>query len=583
MKLNDEQKAAVQCIESSCIAACPGSGKTRTIVVKIVRCVDDIRETPRRIACITYTHTAANEIERRLREFGDSDDLEYCEIGTIHSFCLNNILRPFYYRLPELSSGFDVFPPDSEEWRRLTRELGEKHDIDRRYTDYFAGVQREPDGQLFVPSAIPEVAAHEFVNHMDSNSLVTFADIVYHSFRLIDADPFIARGVANRFAWMLIDEFQDTSAGQVAILRRIAGHNKTQFFLIGDPNQSIMAFAGARPNLMTDFPVELKAKTDLPLSGNYRCSQKIVDHAEALIPTDPVMRAVGEWKDSDNEPEHVHTSSLIEGVFSYFLPVVDALGIPLGEAAVLAPWWTTLYGLARELRERGVPVRGPGARPYRYSNLFAGLAENLCAYVEEQEADLFRSTQRMLFIMLLNMTGNPVWRVYSYEGRRCLCFILSSLRKLREMEENAVRWLRSAANVTAKFLVKDEFITASQGTMILESAEGMVANMLKNKIDTDNLHVSDLALYARPKDCLRLISMHGAKGLEFDAVAIVDLHEGRVPDFRAIRDGNEEAIEEDRRQLYVAMTRPRKLLMYFTDSSHYRNQPSRFLKEIGVI
>jgi len=151
------------------------------------------------------------------------------------------------------------------------------------------------------------------------------------------------------------------------------------------------------------------------------------------------------------------------------------------------------------------------------------------------------------------------------------------------MEENAVRWLRSAANVTAEFLVKDEFITASQGTMILESAEGMVANMLKNKIDTDNLHVSDLALYARPKDCLRLISMHGAKGLEFDAVAIVDLHEGRVPDFRAIRDGNEEAIEEDRRQLYVAMTRPRKLLMYFTDSSHYRNQPSRFLKEIGVV
>jgi len=381
MKLNGEQKAAVGCAESSCIAACPGSGKTRTIVAKIVSCVDDVRGSPRRIACITYTHTAADEIERRLREFGDSDDLEYCEIGTIHSFCLNNILRPFYYRLPELSSGFDVFPPDSDEWRKLTRELGEKHNIDRRYTDYFTGVQREPDGRLFVPPAIPEVAALEFVNHMDSNSLVTFADIVYHSFRLVDAEPFIARGVASRFAWILVDEFQDTSAGQVAILRSIAEHDKTQFFLVGDPNQSIMGFAGAHPNLMTVFPVEVHAKTDLHLRGNYRCSQKIVDDAEALVPTDPIMRAVGEWKDFGKKPEHVHASSLIEGVFDHFLPAVDTLGIPLGEAAVLAPWWTTLYRLARDLRDRGVPVRGPGARPYRYSNLFAGLAENLCAYL----------------------------------------------------------------------------------------------------------------------------------------------------------------------------------------------------------
>jgi DNA helicase-2/ATP-dependent DNA helicase PcrA len=389
--------------------------------------------------------------------------------------------------------------------------------------------------------------------------------------------------VASRFAWVLVDEFQDTSAGQVAILRKIAEHKRTQFFLMGDPNQSIMGFAGARPNLMTSFPVELKVNTNLHLSGNYRCSKKIVDDAEALVPTNPGMLAVGEWKDCDIETEHVHTSSLIDGVFDHFLPAVDSLGIPLGEAAVLAPWWTTLYGLTRELRERGVPVRGPGARPYRYSNLFAGLAENLCAYVEQQDPDLFRATQRMLFIMLLNITGNPVWRVFSYEGRRCLCFILSSVRKLREIEENAVKWLRSAANVTAEFLVKDELITASQGMMIPESAEGMIANMVRNNVETNNLHVSDLALYARPKDCLRLITMHGAKGLEFDAVAIVDLHEGRVPDFRAIRDGNEEAIKEDKRQLYVAMTRPRKLLMYFTDSSHYRNRPSRFLKEIGIV
>ncbi|MCK4463193.1 MAG: ATP-dependent helicase, partial [Candidatus Omnitrophica bacterium] len=97
------------------------------------------------------------------------------------------------------------------------------------------------------------------------------------------------------------------------------------------------------------------------------------------------------------------------------------------------------------------------------------------------------------------------------------------------------------------------------------------------------LQVRDLSIYARPKNCLNLLTMHGSKGREFDAVAIVDLHDGKVPDFRAIRAANEREIEEDKRQLYVAITRPRKVLMCFTDNSNDRNRPSRFLCEMGVI
>jgi len=223
---------------------------------------------------------------------------------------------------------------------------------------------------------------------------------------------------------------------------------------------------------------------------------------------------------------------------------------------------------------------GPGARPYRRSNLFAGLAEHLCAYVEWKDNDLFRATQRSLFIMLLNITGMADWRVYSYDGRRCLCRILSSVRDLRNIEDSAVDWLRSAAEIVETILLEEEFIMPSASNMIGESAEGMIHNMVTNKIDIDNLHVDDLALYAKPKDCLNLLTMHGSKGKEFDAIAIVDLHDGRVPDFRAC---SEDEIREDRRQLYVAMTRPRKVLMCFTDRSHDRNHPSRFLYEMGVV
>ena len=583
MILNDEQKAAVRYDGSCSIAACPGSGKTRVIIAKMIRCVDDIRETPRRIACVTYTHAAVSAIEDRLQEFGESEVFVYCEICTIHSFCLNNILRPFYYLLPELSEGFRVFPPDSEEWRRLTKKLAEKYSVNRRHIDDFSRIQREPCGHLFVPTSIPDAAASKLVTYLDANSLVTFPDIVFHSFRLMEAHPFISRGVASRFAWMLIDEFQDTSVGQVAILRNIAKYRKTRFFFVGDLNQSIMAFAGAHPKLMRDFPIELQANTDMQLSGNYRCSRKIVDDAESLLPMNPRMRAVGEWKDFDSPCIHIHTTSLAEGILDHFLPVIDSFGIPLGQAAVLAPWWTTLYSLGRELRKRGIPVRGPGARPYRYSNLFAGFAEALCAYVEQQDVNLFKAAQRMLFIMLLNTTGNPVWRVYSYEGRKCLCSILTSVKRLRDQEESAISLLRNASHLVANFLVNGEFITSKQSAIIPESAEGMIDNIIRNRIDPNNLHISDLALFAQPNHCLRLLTMHGSKGLEFDAVAIVDLHEGKVPDFRAIKDDNVQAIKEDRRQLYVAITRARKLLIYITDSSNPKNHPSRFLNEMGIV
>ena len=93
MRLNDEQKTAVKYDKNACISACPGSGKTLTIIAKMLRCVEDVRDTPRKVACITYTHAAVDEIEKRLREYGNSEDYDYFEVGTIHSFCLNNIFN----------------------------------------------------------------------------------------------------------------------------------------------------------------------------------------------------------------------------------------------------------------------------------------------------------------------------------------------------------------------------------------------------------------------------------------------------------------------------------------------------------
>ncbi len=81
--LTDEQKAAVEYEGNLCLTSCPGSGKTRTIVAKLLRCIEEVRDTPRKIACITFTNTGVNEIDSRLRTYGDGDDIDYCEISTI--------------------------------------------------------------------------------------------------------------------------------------------------------------------------------------------------------------------------------------------------------------------------------------------------------------------------------------------------------------------------------------------------------------------------------------------------------------------------------------------------------------------
>jgi DNA helicase-2/ATP-dependent DNA helicase PcrA len=579
MKLSDEQREAIHSAEHLCLASCPGSGKTRTVVAKILRCLDDVRDTSRRIGCITYTNAAVNEIEGRLRVLGSRDDESFVEISTIHSFCLTHYLRPYYHLLAEFKDGFEVFAPDSDGWSSLIDSLIRRHRLDRRRADDFGSIERATDGFVRCPADLSVAAAEDFIRYCDEHGLIAMSDIVYHAYRLTTVHPSISRGIASRFAWLLIDEFQDTTAVQVELFKAIARHDRTLFFLVGDPNQSIMSFAGGHPRLMVEFAEHIGARTDLTLSGNYRCSSRIVIHAEMLCPCDPSMRAEGVYRGFPVDPEHVHAANQVEAVFEHFIPAVESLSIPFGEAAILAPWWTTLYQVARELRLRGIPMIGPGARPYRRAHEFSRFAEHACAYIEEQSPEHIRTTQKALFLLIGNLSGATDWRIYSYSGKKMLFRILRRLKQLAEEHPAAVEWLTAAAAETNAALLAEDLIPSDKQTVLVESAQGMIADMQRNGVDTANLALSDIGLFAQPSRCLNLLTLHSAKGREFDAVAMIDLHEGRIPNFRAT---TQEEFDEARRLFYVGITRARKLLMYCTDSSDYRNRPSRFLESDGI-
>ena len=125
--LTDEQRDAVRCSDDLMLTACPGSGKTRVIISKLARVIDEIRDTPRAVACITYTNTAVQEIEARLRFYIQPGDDAYFDICTIYSFCLNHIFRPFCHIIKGYKNGFKVLTPESAEFERLVTAVCAQH------------------------------------------------------------------------------------------------------------------------------------------------------------------------------------------------------------------------------------------------------------------------------------------------------------------------------------------------------------------------------------------------------------------------------------------------------------------------
>lgn len=582
MKLTEEQLNAVRCDENVMLNACPGSGKTRVIISKLLRTLDEVRDTPRAIACITYTNTAVHEIDSRLRYNIQPGDEPYFDICTIHSFCLNHVFRPFCYLIKGYKQGFKVLTPESTAFEKLVTEACAKHRrFNLTYKDFEEFTQLRldadgnPSGAGIERGAITPELARDYWARIREEGFIDFANIIYLSFLLLKKRPEVLSYISAKFAWILVDEFQDTTDLQVEMLTLIAGAGRTRFLLVGDPHQSIFSFAGARPDLAELFASRVAARTDLQLSGNFRSSEPIVAHANLLFPRTPPMVAVGKSKNFTEQPVHQHGNAVLEVIVGHYLPALEGLGIPIGQSAILAPTWYTLFPLGRRLRAYGISIVGPGARPYRRNRLFAPLAEHVCGYLMEPNPEAIPSIERTLFHTVLDATGQAYFDIFSYQGRVVVFKLLDLARSLRESHEGAVDWLDAAASAFSEVLIAEEYLTSEGGGLFPMSVEEMKADMRNNGVVLENLTIDDLGIYANPESALKLSTLHNAKGREYEAVAMIDLNDGRIPHYRATSVGE---IAEAKRLFYVGVTRARRFLLYVSDRSDRRNGPSRFLR-----
>lgn len=583
--LTPQQAEAVAHSGNMMLTACPGSGKTRTLIAKLLREIEGVRGSPRQICCITYTNTAVQEIEQRTREQMQPDDERHFIVSTIHALCLNDVVRPFGWLRPDLAAGRRILTrenPDFDQVCGVAAGHVNLFQLTQNDLDAFENLALDSQGRIVGQAAENEAVARAapfFWAECQARGYITFNIIIYGAYQLLRDFPYLAAGLCARYPWFLIDEFQDTTELQIEILRLLHRTGRSRFFAVGDLAQSIFGFTGARPELVAPFAHDIEARTDLSLYGNFRSSQRVVNHAERLFARVPAMVAVGKEHAYPVEPFLVRGVSAFAAITENFLPALEAQGIPIGSATILAKDWGSLIALSRKLRDFQVPVVGPGARPYRRSRLFATLAEQLCGAVTDPNPETTHQLERALFHAVQELTGNARLDVFSYDGRRVIIRLLREAERLATLQGGAIAWLDAMSAGTGRILQEADYVGAEQAGLFFASVQEMKADMARQNIDTANLSIDDLGLFASPTRALRLSTIHYAKGREYDAVALIGLRHGSFPHYRA---KSHEALEAEKRQFYVGVTRARKLLMYVSELDNRNNPPSIFLGSTGV-
>lgn len=253
--LTPQQAAAVAHGGNMMLTACPGSGKTRTLIAKLVKEIEGVRGSPKQICCITYTNTAVQEIEQRTREQMQPDDERHFLVSTIHAFCLNDVVRPFGWLQPDLAAGRRILTRDNPDFDLICSVAAAEvnlFQLSQFDLDAFENLSLDSNGHIVGQAAQNEAvsrAAPFFWAECQARGYITFNSIIYGAYQLLRDFPALGAGLCARYPWFLIDEFQDTTELQIEILRLLHRTGRTRFFAVGDLAQSIYGFTGARPEL----------------------------------------------------------------------------------------------------------------------------------------------------------------------------------------------------------------------------------------------------------------------------------------------------------------------------------------------
>ena len=588
------------------VLAGPGSGKTSVIVERTAYMTGEGKIPSSSVLVVTFSRAAAVEMKERFLKFTGQSGTRVT-FGTFHGV-FYGILKQAY----NLTSANIL---SEEEKNGILRELalnfGGELASEGDFTEEIAKEISMVKGnrislEHYYSSCCPDEVFRQiygtYGNMLRERRKLDFDDMLLSCYELFDKRKDILRAWQQKFRYILVDEFQDINQLQYDIVRLLA-EPENNLFIVGDDDQSIYHFRGARPEIMLNFTKDYPGAEKVVLDVNYRCSKRILDSAMKVIGRNKT-RFQKELSTPNQEGEPVRLCEYANPREEYLSVTAELRkrleqGENLENTAVLLRTNQEAEGLIAAFMERQIPFTMKEKLP----NLFQHwICRNFLAYMRFAQGE----RSRKLFLEIMNRPNRYISRdaIASdreisferlrdfYKDKDWMCDRLTTM-------ETHLRILKglppyAAINFIRKGMGYEEYLQEyalyrkikpeELGEImdrLSESAKGM--NTMKEWEEYIEDYTRKLEEQAgkQKKEGVQILTLHGAKGLEFDRVYILNVNEGSIPYRKAVL---APAVEEERRLFYVGMTRARKFLTlcYVKKQYEKEREPSRFLKEAGL-
>jgi DNA helicase-2/ATP-dependent DNA helicase PcrA len=625
--LNPAQAQAVQAVDGPVLVlAGPGSGKTRVLTHRIAYLIRALGVRPYEILAVTFTNKAAREMMARLDSLIGADTSQLT-IGTFHAICAR-ILRREGVHLG-IGSSFVIY--DEDDQRRLVTRVLKELNLDTKVyapSSVLGAISRAKNELQTAATYHPPSLWHEGVRRVferydaykaESNAL-DFDDLLLKTEELLRTVDAVRERYQRRYAHILVDEFQDTNRAQYEMIRHLAGERRN-VFVVGDEDQSIYSWRGADWRNVTRFRKDFSdAQTHL-LEQNYRSTRTILDAAQAVIARNAQRTDKALWTENDHgEPIRLFEAFEESEEAAY---VVDEIQRLIAQGKVRARDCAVMFrtnaqsrALEEVLMRRAVPYRlVGGTRFYQRQEIKDVLAYLRVVHNPDDTVGLLR----VINVPSRGIGARTVEQLGAWAGAQGIS-LGAAVRRIAQGAEPPFGG--RALNVLCRFgEMLDELVKAKEDhdlssllQLVLdrsgyvdylhdgtEEGQDRINNVQELFTVTANYAamppqtalatfleevalVSDVDSLDDHNDAVTLLTLHTAKGLEYDAVFIVGMEEGICPHSRSMGDPN--AMEEERRLCYVGMTRARRYLYLLRTfrrtlygSSELR-EPSRFLADI---
>jgi len=611
--LSENQKKAVLHIEGPLLVfAGAGSGKTKTLTYRVAYLIEELKVKPDNILAVTFTNKASEEMKERIKNLLNKD-INLFWIGTFHSMCSRILRKEIVYL--GYNKNFTIL--DEDDSLKIIDEAIKNLNFQKNYfqsREIYNKISYIKSRGLFVEDYIPKDGYDEalkkiFLKYEEikkNSNLVDFDDLINFVTKILNQNDIISRYYSEKFKFILVDEYQDINPAQHKLLKALTKYNKN-IFVVGDDDQSIYKFRGSSSELMLSFKDDFEKVEVVYLSENYRSTETIVNASKFLIKNNKTreekpLYAIKSGGDKIKLYRAINEIDEARFIVKKIIELKET-GIDFSQIAILY----RTNAQSRTFEEAAIlfsiPYRLVGGIKFYQRKEIKDLLSYLRIVLNERD---FLSLERVFNFPKIGVGEKTFDKIKFYlETEKSL---IDSLEKILEITKN-----KKVNNSITKFIenfkkwknLQDDIFelinSIISDVQFLENIEEEkkeniyeFLNIVKEFNDrTGSTRLEDFLSYISlisdvdtidTSDKITLMTVHSAKGLEFNTVFIVGLEEGLFPHFKSLL--SNEDIEEERRLLYVAMTRAKENL-YFTYSIRRTRMgvpefldPSRFLNEI---